>query len=91
MQTSQPRPAFPRRRPLQGRHRGNSRLLLLDGNATIADADLDAGGLLPFLVELIAENHGDDGERADNEVADVAIHGRRPISGPGSAKTIKST
>jgi len=29
------------------------------------DADFDAGGHLPFLVELIAEGHGGDGELAD--------------------------
>jgi hypothetical protein len=36
-------------------------LLLFDGNATLADADLDAGGLLPCLVNLIAEYHSDNG------------------------------
>ena len=49
-------------------------LLLLDGNTAIADADRDAGGLLPLLLELIAEQHGDDGKRADREVSDVTIH-----------------
>jgi len=76
--------------PPSRRHQGNPRLLLLDGNATITDTDLDAGGLLPFLLELIAENHGDDAKRADNEVADVTIHNRGPILGPGSAKPIST-
>jgi len=30
--------------------------------------------LLPRLVELIAHDHDDDGERADDEVENVAIH-----------------
>jgi hypothetical protein len=50
------------------------RLLLLDGNATIADADFDAGGLLPFLVELIAEDYGSNGEHAGDEIENVTIH-----------------
>jgi hypothetical protein len=53
-----------------------ARLLCLDENAGFADVDLDAGGLLALLVEPIAQDHGGDGERADDEVEDVAI--RRP-------------
>src|SRR4249920_2695552 len=49
--------------------------LLLDGNTALADIDLDAGGLLPCLVELIAQDGGGDGEYADDEVENVAIHG----------------
>jgi hypothetical protein len=54
----------------------NSELLRLDGNAARADIDLDAGCLLPFLVELMAEHHGGDDERGDDEVENVTIHGR---------------
>jgi hypothetical protein len=40
----------------------------------LADVDLDASGLLPLLVKLIAQYPGDDGECADYEVKNVAIH-----------------
>jgi hypothetical protein len=50
------------------------KLLLLDGNAAFADVDLDAGGLLPILVELIAQDHDGNGERADNKVENSATH-----------------
>lgn len=50
-------------------------LFLLDGDAAFADVDLDAGGLLPLLIELIAEDYGGDGEYADDEVKNVTIHG----------------
>jgi hypothetical protein len=58
----------------RGLHPGIAELLLLDGNAALADVDLDACSLVPFLVELIAQDHGGDGERADDEVENVAIH-----------------
>ena len=50
------------------------KLLLFDGNAALADVDLDAGRLVPFLVEQIAEDHSGDSERADDEVENVTIH-----------------
>jgi hypothetical protein len=43
----------------------NAELLRLDGNAALADIDLDPGCLIPFLVELMAEHHGGDDERGD--------------------------
>ena len=54
--------------------RRNVELFLLNGNATIADADIDVGGLLPLLVILIAENHRADGKRPDDDVKNIAIH-----------------
>jgi hypothetical protein len=54
-------------------------LLRLDGNAALADIDIDAGCPLPFLVELMAEHQGDDDERGDDEVENVTIHGRTPV------------
>ncbi|MGP8192880.1 MAG: hypothetical protein ACLQLT_09650 [Methylovirgula sp.] len=39
------------------RHPWNIKRLLLGGNAALADIDLDAGRLTPFLAELIAESH----------------------------------
>jgi hypothetical protein len=57
-----------------GQQRDIAELLLLDGNTAIADADLDTRGFLPLLVELITEDRGRDGEHADNEVKNVAIH-----------------
>jgi hypothetical protein len=50
------------------------KLLLFDGNAALADVDLDAGRLVPFLIEQIAEDHSGDSERADDEVENVSIH-----------------
>jgi hypothetical protein len=49
-------------------------LLLFDGNATLADADLDASGLLPRLVNLIAQYDSDNGECANDEIENIAIH-----------------
>ena len=68
---------------------GNAALLLFDGNAVFADIDLNSGGLLPLLVELIANHHGDDGENADDEVENVTIRGLVPRIGfeNASAKT----
>jgi hypothetical protein len=54
---------------------GIAELLLLDGNTAFADIDLDPSGLLPLLVELIAEDHGGDGERTDDEVENVTTYG----------------
>jgi hypothetical protein len=45
----------------RARHPGIAGLLLLDGNTAFVDIDLDASGLLPLLVELMAEDHGGDG------------------------------
>ena len=61
-------------RNYRGRHPGNRRPLLLDGHAVLADVDLDASGLLPLLVEVITQDRGGDGERADDEVENVAIN-----------------
>src|SRR6266567_5165524 len=40
---------------------------LLDRDALLADVDVDAGGLLALLVELIAEHHNGDDQRAEDE------------------------
>jgi hypothetical protein len=53
---------------------GQLKILLLDGNAAFADVELDAGGLLPLLVELIAQDHDGNGELADNKLENSAIH-----------------
>jgi hypothetical protein len=58
----------------RGRHPRIAELLLLDGNTALANVDLDASGLLPLLLELIAQDHGGDGERADDEVENIACH-----------------
>jgi hypothetical protein len=58
----------------RGHHLEIMKLLLLDGNAAFADVDLDASGLLPLLVELIAQDHDGNDERADNKVENSAIH-----------------
>jgi hypothetical protein len=42
----------------RGCHPGNAELLFLDGNAALADVDLDAGRLVQFLVELITQDRG---------------------------------
>jgi hypothetical protein len=50
-------------------------LPLLDGNIAFGDVDLNApSGPLPLLRELIARDHGGDGERTDDEVENAAIH-----------------
>jgi hypothetical protein len=46
---------------------------LLNRNAALTDIDFDARALLPFLVELIAEDRADDGQRADEDIKNVAI------------------
>ena len=56
------------------RHPGSPGLLLFDGNTAFVDVDVDTGGLLPLLVELIAEDRDGDNERTDDEVENVAIH-----------------
>ena len=43
----------------------NAELLLLDGNAALADVDLDAAGFLALLVELIANNSNDDSQTGE--------------------------
>ena len=53
---------------------GQLKILLLDGNAAFADVELDASGLLPLLVELIAQDHDGNGELADNKLENGAIH-----------------
>ena len=58
----------------RGHHLEIMKLLRLDGNAAFADVDLDASGLLPLLVELIAQDHDGNDERADNKVENVVIH-----------------
>lgn len=50
-------------------------LLLFNRNTAFADADLNATGLLPLLVELIAEDRCCNDKRADDEVENVSIHG----------------
>jgi len=70
---------FPRAR-LSRAPSGNAKLLLLDGYSAFANVDLDTGGLLPLLVELITDHRGDDGKNADDEVENVTIHGLVPFS-----------
>jgi hypothetical protein len=48
-----------------GRHPGFEELLLLDGNTALANAYLDPGRLLPFLVELITGDSECDGKHGD--------------------------
>jgi hypothetical protein len=50
------------------------RIFFLDGNTAVIDVDLDATGLLPVLVELIAQYHDGDADRADDEVEKVPFH-----------------
>src|SRR5947208_871764 len=50
---------------------GLSRLLLLDRDALLADVDVDAAGLLAFLLELIAEHDDGDDQRAEYEEQDA--------------------
>ena len=64
---------------------GSPALLRFDGNTPLADVDLDAGGLLPLLVELIAEDQSDHGQHADDEVESIAIHNSRRRSSPRAA------
>ncbi len=70
---------MPRPRALACAGLGAVELLLFDRNATITDADRDAGRLLPFLIELVAENHGNDGKRADQTIGDIPIHDDGPV------------
>ena len=60
--------------PRRERHPGKPELFLLNRNTAFADVDFDAGGLLPLLIELIADDHRDDDERADHEVESVTIY-----------------
>jgi hypothetical protein len=50
------------------------RLLLDDRNATIADADFDAGGLLSLVIKLVTNDYGGNGEHTDDEIESVTIH-----------------
>src|SRR5205823_10994130 len=50
---------------------GLRRLLLLDRDAALADVDVDAGGLLALLLELIAEHDDGDDQRAEYEEQDA--------------------
>ena len=72
-------------------HSGNIELLLLDRNATLTDTYLDASGLLPLLVELIANDHGNDDEHADNEVENVTLHSLVPRLDPENASSDQPT
>jgi hypothetical protein len=57
-QTSKLFISFPGCREVEDAIGEGLKLFLFDGNAALADIDLDAGRLLPFLVELIAEAPG---------------------------------
>jgi hypothetical protein len=50
------------------------KLIPLDGNPVTIDVDVDAGLLLPFLIEQIADDYCDHEERTDYEVKAVTIH-----------------
>jgi hypothetical protein len=43
------------------------KLIPLDGNPVTIDVDVDAGLLLPFLIEQIADDYCDHEERTDYE------------------------
>jgi hypothetical protein len=54
--------------------RQTAELSFLDRNAAFADVDLDAGGLLSLLIQLIAENYRGNGEDANDEIENIAVH-----------------
>src|SRR5438067_2123476 len=58
--------------------RAGMQLSGLDGNAFPADIDLKTARFAPFLVELITQHKGDDGERNGDNVDSVTIH-RTPL------------
>jgi hypothetical protein len=70
----------------RGRYPETTGLFLLNGNSALADVYFDASRFLPLLVEQIAGDQGSDGEHADNEVENVAIHG---LVGPENNISIK--
>ena len=47
----------------------------MNGNAVVIDFDLDAIGLLPVLVNLIAQYNNNDPQSTADEVKQFAIHG----------------
>ena len=60
----------------RGRPPGIAKLLLLDGNTVFRRSSRWSSQtpVVFLLVELIAEDHGGDGERADDEVENVQLH-----------------
>jgi hypothetical protein len=75
-----------------GRHHPrNAELLLLDRNTAFSEVDLDTGGLLPLLIELVAEYPGGDGENADDDLENVTVHGLVAPLGPGNASSDQPT
>ena len=62
------------------------RLLTLDGDAAAADLDLNAGGLLPLLIELVAQNDGDDRKRADGDVTEVPSYSSTCLPRPAGIR-----
>jgi hypothetical protein len=68
----------------------NAELLRLDGNAALADIDLDAGDLASFPAEAMAEHHGDDDERGDDEVENVTFVVGGPVQ-VSEARVLRST
>jgi hypothetical protein len=57
MLTAKPQSRILQMMRYRGSRPGITELLLLDGNTAFSDVDLDASGLLPLLVVLIAEDH----------------------------------
>lgn len=49
-------------------------LLFLDGYSAFADVDFDTGRFLTFLIELVANDTGDDGQRDDGDIQHIAVH-----------------
>src|SRR6266568_3286113 len=69
-------PGLPEKNPgLRFAPSGLRASLLLDRDSLLADIDVDAGGLLALLLELIAEHDDGDDQRAEDQEQDaVASH-----------------
>ena len=60
-------------------------LFLLNGNSALPEIYFHASRFLPLLVELIADDHGSDGEHPDGEIENVTIYGlAAPENGIGA-------
>ena len=57
-----------------GRDPETSGLLRFDGYAVLIEVEFYAAGFLLLLVEQVPGHHSSDGERADYEVENIAIH-----------------
>jgi hypothetical protein len=52
----------------------NPESISLNGNAVVIDLDLDAIGLLPVLVDLVAQYDNGNPENAADEVEQITAH-----------------